>query len=222
MSTSVDLAWLIYGPLNANICQINHLLKTMVPLAFIILCDVIAIWKFFFICVWKSYRNINDSFLTCFTVTSAFLVSFLVSLASSFGPGKTPTYKIICSGYLSPEIANDEPRFINIGFVFMAGIFSYLLVLIPVLIKKRLIKIEENIHGTKNLVSHKSNAIVLIAIGGFAILKLIDSNDFHIYTIFYNQFILPFLSSTTICINILKKHGKEIDRELFGGYFNLA
>lgn len=221
MSVSIDVVRLLYGPLNDKVCQANNVLKIMFPMAFIILCNAIAFWKFMFILVWKSYRTIQDSFLTFITVTSTLMMTFLFSSAHVFGPGQNPKSISICTGTLLPKSAQNG--FINLGLVFMTGIVIYLALLVPVWMKRRQINVKENQRGTKNLASHKGNIILLalIASGGLAISKMVSQSEHQIYFYFYIQFMIPFMAVTAIAIRILKKHGNDINKELFNGYFNL-
>lgn len=194
-------------------------------MVFILLCNAIVIWKFIFICIWKSYRSIDDSFWALYTITSTFLVTFLLSSGQMFGPGEVPSYEMICTGIQLPKLAQNEQRFINIELAYMAGIFGYFVFLVPVLIQKRRITIQEN-QGTKNLACHTTNVILLafVASAGLALslMKMITNpNEFQIYRVFYTKFCIPFMFTATISIHIVKKHGKDINRELFNGYFNV-
>ena len=168
-SSPIDLIRIIYGPLGLEVCEINRMMKIMIPLIIIFLCNAIAFWKFIFICVWKSYRTINDSFLTFFTIISATFVTFLLGLSVVSGPGKPPMYKIVCTGVFKNSDNLLGPKFIGIDIAQSTGFLAYIGFLLPVWISKRKIKTEEKINvfhqRPKELVNHSTNIFALVMIG---------------------------------------------------------
>ena len=91
-----------YGPFPIEFCHFCLLLKGTIIYATPCQIAGIVILKFFYICIWKRFRQIDDDFVAKMITIFAFYMGFLMSLTKILAPGKPTFNTIYCTGlYIS-------------------------------------------------------------------------------------------------------------------------
>ena len=101
-SVTLDLIGILNGPLPEWLCSLNAIAKNTFVLVFIILCLAILFLKYLYICVFKSYLEMNRKFVVTFALMASYLIGILASTSTILGSSKPTTFQSICSGTYRP------------------------------------------------------------------------------------------------------------------------
>ena len=71
----VDVTRICFGPLNENLCNLNIFFKNVFSLAMVQNVVVIVGIRYMYICRWKVYRQLEDSFLAFFFTVNSLMVA---------------------------------------------------------------------------------------------------------------------------------------------------
>ena len=163
---SVDNLRLLIGPLPEILCNFNIISKNTLVLSGIGVNLSVILFKFFYICVWKSYREMNHSLLAAFIFRNSVLIGFYASFSQSYLDTKLNRGHQICLGTYEEnhEIFGPKP----IEFLAILGCLLYAILMIPILLTKHQIYTNFNINQVpKSLESLCLNFVInLILISG--------------------------------------------------------
>ena len=116
--TGLDLLRVWSGPLPLEFCQFCLLLKGTICYA--VPCNVAGVvtLKFFYICVWRRFKPIDDDFVARIIIIISCFLGFLMQLTKILAPGK-PVYNIVfCTGVYKPSFdAMDKKIPIEMGML---------------------------------------------------------------------------------------------------------
>lgn len=224
ITVGIDLFRLILGPLPDLLCDWNSILKNTLVLTGTFLNVVIAFLKFMFICVWKSYRHMYHKIITTFVGTASLMISFLMSITFTFGPGKTTLYKSICTASFQPSENLLGPR-IATPRATLVGLVVYICFMIPISIRRFMYQ-RTDARGTKK--SPKVDLICLTFNLTYSILaasttltiwnmnrhRAKGNEDFDVASVWmhlmYIYFIVPLSLIVIMVSKMFYKHGKRI------------
>ena len=83
----VDATRAMFGPLSSTVCTIQIFLKCICFGNFGILIFAITFTKFWFVCIWKAVRDIDDNFFATFIYFAMNAMVILAVAAKFYGPG---------------------------------------------------------------------------------------------------------------------------------------
>ena len=89
LNSGGDLLRVWYGPLPAICCKLILIFKSTFGLMISFNLTAIVTFKFMFICVWKSMRQINDDLITRIVIRCSFAVSLFLSTMKGLTISKT-------------------------------------------------------------------------------------------------------------------------------------
>ena len=95
-----DLIRVWYGPLSEPICNGLQLARHTIQVMGFLLWMVVAILKFWIVCIRKSLPTMDDDFVTTFVTIASFMLSLLYSLIAIILPQK-PTLAHVCLTHCS-------------------------------------------------------------------------------------------------------------------------
>ena len=84
----MDLIRAWHGPMSASFCNFLQVVRHTIQITAFFLWLIVALLKYWFVCIRKSMPTIDDNFVTTFTTRAAFMLSFLYSLVGIILPQK--------------------------------------------------------------------------------------------------------------------------------------
>ena len=84
----LDLIRAWYGPMPDNFCEVLQVVRHSIHLMVFLLWLVVALLKFWIVCIRKTVPNMDDNFVTTFITMASFMLAFLFSLAGVMLPQK--------------------------------------------------------------------------------------------------------------------------------------
>lgn len=84
----LDLIRAWYGPMPDTYCEVLQVLRHCIHLMVFLLWMVVALLKFWIVCVRKTVPTMDDNFVTTFITMASFMLALLFSLAGVMLPQK--------------------------------------------------------------------------------------------------------------------------------------
>lgn len=224
VTVGIDFTRLTHGPMPAALCDWNAILKNTLAISGTALNVAVAFFKFMFLCVWKSYRQMNHKLITAFIGMSSVMIAFLMSLAFTFGPGKTPMYIIICTSTFQPSENLLGPRINTTDFAINSGLVTYVGFMVPITIQRWLNQKKDKKYQKNqqvDLITLISNLGILIMLTSTALVHMdmdkytlkdqVDVLDIWMHPM-YMYFISPLCIMVIMVARMLIKLGEHFFR----------